>query len=226
MSRSSFSVLKDAASLLTSNISQRTEDNKSIDTCESVSERLVSSSDRFLEEQERIFGRLADRDVASADCYDTEKTDDMSVSFNATPSSSASSKTGDNFFSNGDKSENISTMSESKTDESPIGENYYGNDRLPLPKNLCFYRPENDSVRSQSASSKTFKEEENEHFDFDLSNRFPSSSMNPDTIRYEIQNNEVILSKLLGMNLVDPCQDSENQKVCADFIIFFFCKKI
>lgn len=65
---------------------------------------MALTPDFFREEQERIFGRLANQDGG---LLDSEMTENMSISVNMTPSSSASSKLSDNLLSS-DQSENVS----------------------------------------------------------------------------------------------------------------------
>lgn len=109
----------------------------SLDTCESVSEHLILTPDRFSEEQGKTFLRLANQEISILDSYNSEKTDNMSISLNLTPSSSFSSKMSDNAPTHSEISENISMISETKTDNSPSSVSSE-NDSLPLPKTLCF----------------------------------------------------------------------------------------
>ncbi|KAL0273453.1 UNVERIFIED_CONTAM: hypothetical protein PYX00_006111 [Menopon gallinae] len=150
-SQSSFSILKDIPGIVSANliksecgslrdVDSRIVDDKSqtsLDTCESVSEHLKLTPDRFSEEQEKTFFRLANQEISLLDSYNSEKTDNMSISLNLTPSSSFSSKLSDNVPSNSEISENVSMVSETKTENSHSSTSTQ-NDSLPLPKTLCF----------------------------------------------------------------------------------------
>ncbi|KAK6623332.1 hypothetical protein RUM43_009184 [Polyplax serrata] len=129
-SQSSFSVLRDISSL----INQQKEPGKcwegrvadlmatsecksqtSLDTCESVSECLMTTSEKFRQEQEKTFARLANQSLL--DSFNSEKTD-MSISLNLTHSSSTSSKLSGNLQSPSEYSENSSMLSGAKTTDS------------------------------------------------------------------------------------------------------------
>jgi len=82
----------------------------SISTCESVSENLpLNSEQMFKQQQDKIFFNLANADML--DSFNSERTENMSISVNLTPSSSASSRLSDNVLSS-EVSENVSMVSE------------------------------------------------------------------------------------------------------------------
>lgn len=240
-SQSSFSVLRDIPSLLPSKSNQsnqetvKTPDDKSqasIDTCESVSEQMVLTPEKFLEEQERLFIRLANQEISLLDSYNSEKTENMSISLNMTPSSSVSSKISDNLQSVSEMSENVSMISDTKTDESQA--NDYSQSDLPLPKHLCYYRPDEaecDNASNQegrlavsaetSVSSGNSQRIDQKVECFNFGNDEASGSAKeiglprdfmprPETIR----SNERILSQILGMDLTEM----DNDKVKMGFL--------
>lgn len=130
ISQSSFSVLNDistafnkpkAASQPNENRTEEsakpsdTRSQASLDTCESVSERMLMTPDRFREEQEKTFARLANQSMF--DSFNSEKTD-MSISLNMTSSSSAVSKISESLNSPSEYSDSLSMVSKAKTTES------------------------------------------------------------------------------------------------------------
>lgn len=120
-SQSGFSMLQDIHSLLpapqqnalkTLPETPKSPDDRSVvslDTCESVSENLGVNIDAFREEQEKTFIRLANQEMM--DSLNSDRTENMSISVNMTPSSSASSKLSENIASS-EMSENVSMVSE------------------------------------------------------------------------------------------------------------------
>lgn len=131
-SYSSFSVLRDISTLMNQpkdNLKTKDGGNDefvgasdgksqtSLDTCESVSECMITSSEKFREEQEKTFARLVNQSLL--DSFNSEKTDNMSISLNMTTSSSVSSKISGNLQTTSDCSEHSSMMSRPKTTELP-----------------------------------------------------------------------------------------------------------
>lgn len=126
-SHSSFSILRDIHSLIprqpptTKPETPKSPDDRSqasLDTCESVSENMALTPDLFRQEQEKTFLQLANQELSMLDSITSEMTENMSISVNITPSSSASSKLSDNLLSS-EGCESVSMVSECGGASSP-----------------------------------------------------------------------------------------------------------